>query len=319
MRCTLRPGRSVVFPSLVVLALTCATFAPARAHAAEKAVPIRETTIYITPEKSAARLGTIPRGRETNILETSPGWLHVFVTNDQNKDVSGWVEDKGVLRMTTPNADKILFGEAVDSEAEAQKRHGRKGADVDAGRLYMRIFDLFPTSPLAGEALYRAADIRWQIDTADVQSRPSSRERDPNSRVLLEEDLMRQVKKKYPGTKWADMADFALIDNKLCGEWKAESKCPEREAELYTKYADEHPKSPKLAEALYDAAYRQAALVDIYKTEGDAAKSAGAKSRATTLAQRVISSAPDSDYAARAQRLSYIVQQGLTVYGSPSD
>ena len=285
----------------------------------QKGVPIREANIYISPDSSAQRLGVIPRGRETNIIEPSPGWLRVFVTNGQGTDVSGWIQDKGIVRANTPNGDKILFGEAVDSEMEAQKRHGRKGADVDAGRLYMRITEYFPNSPLAGEALYRAADIRWQLDSVDVWTRPSAHEQDPMMRPKIDEELMKQVKKKYPGTKWADLADYAMIDNKICGEWKAESKCPEKEADIYTKYAEEHPKSPKAAEALYNAAWRQAALIDIYRTEGDAGRSGGAKSKASALAQRIVSAYPESDYATRAQRLVFMIEQGMPAYGSPSD
>ena len=41
---------------------------------------------------------------------------------------------------------------------------------------------------------------------------------------------MKQVIKKFPGTKWADLAAYHLIDNKLCGEWEAQAKCPEMEA-----------------------------------------------------------------------------------------
>ena len=289
------------------------------AQAAEKGVPIRPLNIYLSPDTTAQRLGGVPRGREINILETSRGWIHVFVTNDQGHDVSGWLEDKGVVRTNTPNGDKVLFGEAVDSEAEAQKRHGRKDAALDAGRLYMRIIDYFPSSPLAGEALYRAADIKWQMDSVDVWSRASSKEEDPSMREKIDEELMKQVKKKYPGTKWSDLADFALLDNKICGDWQGRSKCPQREAQLYEEYAAAHPKSPKAAEALYNAAWRQSALVEIYKTEDDAGKSAGAKSKAIALAQRLQSAYADSDYAPRAARLQYMVEQGLATYGSPSD
>jgi len=291
------------------------------AHAAniEHGVLIREAKIYISPEASAQRLGVIPRGRETNVIERSPGWLHVFVTNGQGTDVSGWIEDKGMVYANTPGGDRILFGEAVDSESEAQKRHGRKGADVDAGRLYMRITEFFPTSPLAGEALYRAADIKWQIESIDVWTRASAKDENPDMRPKIDEDMMKQVKKKYPGTKWADLADFAMIDNKICGEWKGESKCPEKESDLYTKYVEEHPKSPKAAEALYDAAWRQSALVEIYRTEENPGKSAAAKSKAIALTQRIVSSYPESDYATRAQRLNFMVEQGMATYGSPSD
>jgi hypothetical protein len=285
----------------------------------ERGVPIRPLTIYLSPATNAQRLGEIPRGRETNILETSPGWLHVFVTNDQNRDVSGWVEDKGVVRASMPNGDKILFGEAVDSESEAQKRHGRKGADRDAARLYMRVTEYYPNSPLAAEAHYRAADIIWQVDSIDVWSRSSAKEESPSMRSQIPDDEMKKVKKKYPGTKWADLADYALLENKICGDWRGESKCPEKEAEIYTKYADEHPKSPKTPEALYYAAWRESALVDIYKTENESSKSAEAKARAIALAQRISTSYGDSDYALRAARLVYMVEQGLSTYGSPSD
>ena len=84
-------------------------------------------------------------------------------------------------------------------------------------RLYYRVYDLFPTSPLAAEGLYRAADIRWQIERSDVMTRPSARERDSYMRGQIDEQSMKLVIKKYPGTKWADLAAFHLIENKLCG------------------------------------------------------------------------------------------------------
>ena len=110
----------------------------------------------------------------------------------------------------------------------------------DALRLYRRVYDLFPTASLAGESLYRAADIKWQIDKADVMSRPSAREKENYLRQGMDEQLMKQVIKKFPGTKWAELASFHLLDNKLCGDWQGSSKCPEKEADLYEKYAKEH-------------------------------------------------------------------------------
>jgi hypothetical protein len=110
-----------------------------------------------------------------------------------------------------------------------------------------------------------------------------------------------------------------MIDNRVCGDWKGESRCPERESEIYVKYADEHPQSPKAAEALYNAAWRQSALIEIYKTEGEAGRAAAAKTKAAALAQRIVSSYGESDYAARAHRLLFMVQSGLPTYGAPSD
>lgn len=290
------------------------------AQAVEHGVPLRPMHVHISPEATSQRVGTVPRGREINILERSPGWLHVFVTTDQDKDVSGWIQDQGIVLATTPNGDRVLFGEAVEAESEAEKHHARESSAVDAGRLYMRLTEYFPSSPLAGEAFYRAADIKWQLDSADVMSRASAKEEDPRWRAQIDEEMMKQVKKKYPGTKWADLADYNMLDNKVCGDWKGESKCPEREAQMYADYASAHPKSPKAAEALYNAASREAALVDIYKTEGDAGKSAGAKSKAVALAQRLTAQYPENDYAPRAARLAFMVEQGMPTYGSlPSE
>ncbi len=187
--------------------------------------------------------------------------------------------DQGVVRASTPNGDRILFGEAVDSEDQATRRHGRNGAAQDAMRLYYCVADYFPTSPLAGEAMYRSADIRWQLEKSDVSSRPSSRERDAYLREGMEEKYMKEVIKKFPGTKWADLAAFQLIDNKLCGDWQGSSKCPVKESELYEKYAADHPQSPALGEALYDAAWRWSTLIEIFKTEEQPKKSEEARGK----------------------------------------
>ena len=129
---------------------------------------------------------------------------------------------------------------------------------------------------------------------------------------------MRLVIKKYPGTKWAELAAFRLIENKLCGEWEGLAKCPDKEAELYENYAKEHPQSPAAAEALYDAAWRRSALIEIYKTEPNLKKSAESKDRAIALAQKVISQYPQGDWALRTQRLIFYIQQGIPTYGNAS-
>ncbi len=290
--------------------------------AAERGVMVREAQIYLAPDASSPKLSTIDRGHEVAVLEKSRDWIHVLATvsepnaRSEGRDVSGWMLDKGVVRASTPNGGRILYGEAVASEKEASRRGGRRGADKDALRLYYRSFEYFPDSPVAGEALYRAADIRWQIDRADLFSRPSGRG-DTRSRLYgIDENLMKRVIKKFPQTKWAELAAYDMLDNKLCGDWKGESKCPEKEAEVYEKYADQHPQSPKTAEALYNAAYRRAALVDLYKNEGKSGDIPNAKAKATALAQRVITGFPQSDWADRAQTLIYKLDQGIAVYGT---
>lgn len=298
--------------------------APLSFAAPERGVMVRVAQIYISPDANSAKIAIIDRGREVAVIEKSRDWVHVLATltepseTSEGRDVSGWILDKGVVRASTPNGDKVLFGEAVASEQEAGRRGGRKGADKDALRLYYRAAEYFPQSPVAGEALYRAADIRWQIDRADMFGRPSGR--NPRDRLYgIDEDLMKQVIKKFPHSKWADLAAYHLLDNKLCGDWQGESKCPEREAEVYEKYADEHPQSPVAAEALYNAAYRRSALIELYKNEGKSKNIGDAKAKAIALAQRAIANFPQSDWANRAQTLLYKLEQGIPTYGTGAE
>ena len=304
------------------LLIAALTFAAPLAFAAERGVMVRVAQIYLSPDAASARIATIDRGREVAVLERSRDWIRVLATlsepteTAEGRDVSGWILDRGVVRASTPNGDKVLFGEAADSEAEASRRRGRKGADKDAFRLYYRASEYFPQSPLAGEALYRAADIRWQIDRADLLGRPSGRG-DPRNRLYgIDDELMKQVIKKFPRSKWADLAAYHLLDNKLCGDWQGESKCPEKEAEVYEKYAEEHPQSPSVPEALFNAAFRRAALVDLYRTEGKSNRVGEAKAKAVALAQRLITTFPQSDWANRAQTLLYKLDQGIPSYGT---
>ena len=301
--------------SLAGFSRTCSPSLAAAADFQRGAV-VRVAQIYLSPDASSAKLAEMDRGREIIVLETSREWVHVEANLTEERTVTGWVLDKGVVRASTPNGDKILFGEAVDSEDQASRRHGRNGAAQDAMRLYYRVAEYFPTSPLAGEAMYRSADIRWQLEKADVSSRPSARERESYLREGMEEKYMKEVIKKFPGTKWADLAAFHLIDNKLCGDWQGSSKCPVKESEIYEKYATEHPQSPAAAEALYDAAWRWSALIEIYKTEEEPKKSEEAKGKAVALAQKVGVAIWSIGLGTRAQRLLYLMDQGVPTYGN---
>ena len=296
-------------------------FAALPLMAAERGAVVRAAVMYVAPDTTSEKLTTLDRGREMVILERTHGFVHVFATVSQtfgeDRDISGWIADRGLITSATPKGDLIVYGEAVDSENEASRDHGRKNAAQDAMRLYRRVWEYFPTSPVASEALYRSADIRWQLDKADKSSRPSSKTMDPHDRLPIADEQMKEVMKKFPNTKWAFLAAFHLLDNKLCGDWQAQSKCPEKEAELYENYVKQYPQSPAVAEALYDAAQRYASLVEIYKTEGQAQKSGAAQQRAVATAQR-IASAPSvsADWTARAERLIYMVQNNIPLYGN---
>ncbi|HUA15706.1 MAG TPA: SH3 domain-containing protein [Verrucomicrobiae bacterium] len=299
---------------------------------ASRGTLIHEESIRVAPSSDSAKLGEAGRGHELVIIESSRDWTHVEAIlkepskdadeddpESQGKTITGWVSDKALVSTATPNGDKIIFGEASDSEDQASRRRGRRDAAQDAMRLYYRVYDLYPNSPLAAEALYRSADIRWQIQREDVMTRPSAREREAYMRGQIDEEWMKLVMKKFPGTKWADLAAFHLIENKLCGDWQGASKCPEKEADMYEKYAKEHEQSPAAPEALYDAAWRRSALIEIYKTEANQKKSEESKSRALDLAQKVVTQYSQSDWALRAQDLIFYIQQGVPTYGNETD
>ncbi len=297
-----------------------------------KGTVVHPANLFVQADESAARVSTVTPGRELVIAEHSGKWLRVFANTDVEvvneadapvfgnetnaQPISGWILDKGVVTADTQKGDQILFGEAVSTEIRASQSHPPPEAAQSARRLYRMVVDLFPQSPRAAEAMWRAADIRWQLQKADSFSRPSAHEKENYLREQMDESEMKKIQKLYPRTKWADLAAFDMIDNKICGDWQGSEKCPEKEAEIYAKYADEHPDSPKAAQALYEAAWREASAGDMYQADNDEKKSTDARARAREIAGRVETKYSDSDYAARAAGLIYKVEQQIPIYGS---
>jgi hypothetical protein len=225
------------------------------------------------------------------------------------------MQARGVVIETTPNGDQVLMGEAANQESLASDPRGPINAARSARLLYRRLVEMFPNSPLASEAAWRAADILWQLQKADASSRPSAKEREPYMRDQMDEDELKKVIKLYPHTRPADLAAFDLIDNKLCGDWQGTTKCPEKEAEIYQKYADEIPDGPRTAQALYQAVYRQAVLTDMFAADGSDNKSSTAHNNARQLAGRLKDKFPQSDFTARAAALVFKLDEGIPVYG----
>jgi len=297
-----------------------------------RATPIRNSTLFVSPDDKAEKLATVFPGREMVIAERSGEWLRVFANTDVEKEseqdapvfgedavatpISGWMREKGVVRPETPQGDVILFGLAANFEEQASEANAPHGAAQTARLLYRRVAEIFPDSPKAGEAAWRAADIRWQLEKADVFSRPSGHEKESYLRSQIGDEEMKKIEKKFPHTRYADLAAYDMLDNKICGDWQGSTKCPEKEAELFDKYAAEHPDSPRAAEALYKATFRQASLGDMYSADGDDKKSEQARARAKDLAGRVTGKYAQSDYAARAAGLIYKMEQGIPIYGS---
>lgn len=301
---------------LLAFCLLCASAASAQYR---RGVLVFTGALYLSPDTRSAKLGNVGRGREVIILETSREWLHVEADVTDERTITGWIINKGIVQASTPDGDQILYGEAVDSEDQASRRRGRRGAAQDAMYLYRRVYEYFPNSPRAGESLYRFADIKWQLDKQDVMTKPSAREQEAFLRGEIDDHWMKEVIKKFPGTKWADLAAFHLLDNKMCGDWQGASKCPAKEAEIYEDYAKDRPQSPSAPEALYNAAWRWSALIEIYKTEEQPKKSEESKARAIAVAQKVTTQYAQSDWNPRARRLLYLLEQNIPTYGVGSD
>jgi hypothetical protein len=300
--------------------------------AGPRATPLRITWLYITPSTGSQKVDKIQIGREMVVAEKSGPWMRVYANTDieehySEKDtpmvgedetpppISGWMQAKGVVEETTPNGDQILMGAAANQEALATNPRGPANAAESARLLYRRIVEMFPNSPLVPEAAWRAADIQWQIQKADQATLPSAHERDPDFRLGMDEDALRKVIKYYPHTRWAALAAFDLIDNKLCGEWEGSMQCPEKESDLYIKYANDYPDGPRTARALYEAVYRLAVLSDMYAAKGDDRKSSDAHNQARTVAAQLKARFAGSDYSWRAGTLVYKLDEGVPVYG----
>ena len=297
-----------------------------------RATLVREANLYVQADESSDRVSVITPGREMVIVERSGKWLRVFANVDapesrqsdmpeleQDQEVvplSGWMVDKGVIDVNTAHGDQILFGEAVSEEDAASQNHPPPGAAQAARLLYKRVVEMFPKSPLTPDAMWRAADIRWQLQKVDAATLPSAHEKENYLREQMDENEMHNVEKYFPHTKWADYAAFDLIDNKLCGDWQGSEKCPEKEAEYYVKYADDYGDSPRAPEALYKAAWRLAAAGDMWTADGNGDHAKEDRGHATDLAGRLEQKYPDSEYAARAADLVYKMQAGIPVYGS---
>ena len=296
-------------PLLILLGATLASGADN-----EKATILRESALYSAPGANSQKTGQVERGRDLTILGRKDAdgqpWFNISMAADPGaqitKEVSGWIPGAAVATASTANGDEVVFGQAVASEHQAEERGGRKNAAMDAMRLYARVPELFPNSPLAAEGAWRSADIRWQLAKADFL----------RSGTQMDEKYLQQVVAKYPQTKPAQLAAYELLEGKLCPEWRGLPDCPEKESAIYEQYVKENPQSPKAAEALYNAAWRQAALADMHRSDRQEDKAARSRKKALDLTQELITKFPDSDWKPRAVSLAYMLDQNIAVYGA---
>lgn len=333
---------SVFTVAAVFLCLSCGLSAqkrnPERKNAdnANRATVLHTANVYAVADPADPPISTIAPGRELIINQKNGAWVNVFGNTDvkeedpdetpeftdphsEQQPASGWIRDKGIVGPRTPQGDVLLFGTAADLEAQAEQPHAPKGAAESAGLLYRRVWEYFPDSALAPEAAFRSADIRWQLDKADNSTLPSAHEQEAFLRPQIYEGQLKRVMKYYPQSPDAAKAAFDLIDNKVCGDWQGLPKCPEMETNLYIKYADHYSGGPKSAEALYNATYRQGALVTMYLVDDNQKRSEQAARSCQAIADRMQKEYPQSDYTARAASIAFRVNQGIPVYGSDKD
>ena len=283
------------------------------AFAAERATLVRNTDLHSSPG-SSDKIMTADRGADLSILEQrkadNESWIKVSIAipgktqNEPAREATGWIQAKPVVSASSQNGDQIVYGEAVDSEQQAEQSGGRKGAAQDAMRLYYEVAQVFPNSPLAAESLWRSADIRRQL-AKEQRSGP------------LEDAYLNDVISRFPHTKWADMAAFDLLDSQMCGDWNGLPDCPLKESAAYEQYAREHRQSPRFGEAIFNAAYRQAAVADIYRIMENKDKSKDAHNKALSLAQELAGNAAQGEWSVRAMNLIYKLQHDIPVYGAP--
>ena len=213
--------------------------------AGPRATALQVTWLYVDPDKGSQKVDRVQIGREMVVAEKSGPWMRVYANTDieemqQSKDtpiigsddtpppISGWIRPRASSKRTTPNGDQMLMGAAANQEALASDPRGPVNAAQSARLLYRRLVEMFPNSPLVPEAAWRSADIQWQIEKADASTLRSAHDKDAYMREQMDEDPLRKVIKQFPHTRWADLAAFDLIDNKLCGDWQGSAHAPRR-------------------------------------------------------------------------------------------
>jgi hypothetical protein len=303
---------------------------------AARAVILHDAIVYVTADDSAQKVDEVTLGHEVIISLRNGAWVQVFANTDtpdqddpdhapefatdaEPNPATGWIKDKGLVNSQTPNGDAILFGAAANMEEAASEPHAPKGAAQSAHLLYRRVYEYFPASPLAAEAFFRSADIRWQLQKQANSDLPSAHEQESYLRPQLYEGEMNKIIKLYPGSSAAARAAYDKIDNKVCGDWQGLPKCPEQETTYYLKYASDWPDSPLAPQAMYNAIYRQGVVVSMYLVDGEQKRSQFAAEKVAKLTGEMRTKYPQSDYTRRAESIAFRVKQGIAIYGTDRD
>lgn len=271
-----------------------------------KAVAVHRETLHIGPDTTSATVGTVQPGQEVAILKLAHGYAQVFAGR------TGWMPNRGIVLLTDPQAPEVIYGAAADLQEQAEQYSGQETAAKNAARLYYQVYEEFPQSYRAGEALYRAAQIQWQLDMAELPATGNNADYQlPSTRLL------RQVVSKFPKTQWAARAAYLRVREQMsCSDWEGQPKCLGKEIGRLRKYWKKYPDGPLAAEAAYGILYREAAGVNIYSHPGphqDRGKAQDYERKAFNAIADLQRRWPRSDWAARAALVGYDLREHIAV------
>lgn len=297
-----------------------------------RATVVHDTLVYVGPDETSEKVTEVLPGHELVVIQKNGPWVKVFANTDGPDEGdpdkvpefggdevtpdSGWIKDKGIITVGLPGGDAVMFGSAAAYEDQASQPHAPKDAANEARLLYRRVYQYYPDSPLAAEAAWRSADIRWQLEKEDTATLPSAKEQEAYLRPAIYDGEMKRIMKVWPGSQWAMLAAYDLLDNKLCGDWQGLPKCPEMEAGLYLKYVSQYGESPKAPEAFYNAVYREGVLVTMYQVDGNQKRADEAASKTQAMVADMKARFGASDWTRRAESVAFRVKQGIAIYGT---
>src|SRR5215472_12537905 len=97
---------------ILILATFIGVLPTATMAVVDRGLIIREAVIYVAPDASSAKLSNVTRGREVAVVERAGNWANVVATvevdpdQETDRNVTGWVLDKGIITAATPDGDK---------------------------------------------------------------------------------------------------------------------------------------------------------------------------------------------------------------------
>ncbi len=291
---------------LLALAPAGAAGAGAQATTLRKAIALTAGEITISPDATSAKVGSVQPGMLLGIQSEAKNYLQIF---SGAQGVSGWIRKQGYVELDNPKAPEVLFGAAAGLEALAESQANEETAANNAAQLFLSIYEYFPRSARAAEALYRGAAIVWELKLSEEPTHA-----DPSRRQFPSTELLRRVVSKYPKTQWAARAAYHLIVTHFtCGSWFEKPDCIGKEINQYDNYVKKYPESPRAAQAAYDAIYRAGIAWTIYRQRTKVANEQKAEQYQAEVAQRAAAMEtdyPNTDWAARAALEAFTVAQG---------